>query len=114
MEEKKKIIELSVAEYDNVIADAYNGMTADYMHQNGITHIIRGVRNETDLVYEQELSLKMKQFDDKFETTILKCSEEFIKISSTLVRSLIKESKKIVNFVHENAVQYIENIVKNK
>ncbi|MBQ7760832.1 MAG: pantetheine-phosphate adenylyltransferase [Clostridia bacterium] len=114
MEEKKKIIELSISEFENAVADAYGGMTADYMHQKGITHIIRGVRNETDLAYEQNLANKMKEFDDTFETTILKCSNELKEISSSKVRELIRKGKKIVNFVHKNAIKYIENLTEQR
>ena len=33
LEQRKDIIELSVREFKNVIADAYDGLTADYMHK---------------------------------------------------------------------------------
>jgi pantetheine-phosphate adenylyltransferase len=114
MNEKKKIIELSVSDYSNVFADAYDGLTADYMHQRGITHIIRGARNEIDMEYEQNLANKMKEFDEKFETIILKCSDDFKEISSSKVREMIQNGKKIVNFVHNNAINYVENIIKNR
>lgn len=114
MDEKKKIIELSTSEFSNVIADSYDGLTVDYMHRKGITNIIRGARNEIDMNYEQDLANKMKEFDDEFETIILKCSDKFKEISSSMVRELIQSGKKIVNFVHKNAVEYVENIIKNR
>ncbi len=114
LEEKKKIIELSISEFSNAIADAYEGLTADYMHQRGITHIIRGVRNEVDSAYELELADKMREYDDKFETIILRCSKDFENISSSRVRNLVQEGENIAEFVHKNAVNYIEKIISQR
>ena len=37
LEQRKKIMELSVGEMENVIVDAYDGLTADYMHKKNIS-----------------------------------------------------------------------------
>ena len=34
LEERKKIIELSTLNFENVIVDAYDGLTSDYMHKH--------------------------------------------------------------------------------
>lgn len=108
LEERKKIIELSTLNFENVIVDAYDGLTSDYMHKNDINYIVRGVRNENDLVYEQSLAKKMEEFDENFHTILVNCSEERKSISSTLVKERIKKGKKIVNFVHKNAIEFIK------
>ena len=56
LEEKKEIMRLSFEGFDNIIIDTYDGMTADYMHDKGITKIVRGIRGEKDIPYEKELS----------------------------------------------------------
>lgn len=99
MEQKKKLIELSIDKFKNAVADAYVGLTADYMHARGITHIIRGVRNGQDLVYEKDLAQKMKDFDPSFDTEIIMCSPEYAHISSTLVREKIKNGESLVGLL---------------
>ena len=111
MEQKKRLIELSVKEYKNAVADAYSGMTADYMHQNGITRIVRGYRNEKDLEYENWLAEKMQEIDPTFETEIIKCEEKFSQISSTEVRRLIKKGESFCDFVPKAAVDQIKSYV---
>lgn len=95
MEQKKKLIELAVRDFKNVVADAYSGWTADYMHKHGITYIVRGMRNEVDLAYEKNLSQKMKEFDPDFDTEIIKCKSKYAHISSTAVREALEKGEEL-------------------
>ncbi|MBQ7225036.1 MAG: pantetheine-phosphate adenylyltransferase [Clostridia bacterium] len=95
LEQKKRLIEMAISGYKNAIADAYSGLTADYMHKMGITHIIRGVRDEQDMVYEKNLAQRMSSFDTNFETEIIKCGDAFSKISSTAVRDRLKQGEDV-------------------
>ena len=105
LEERKKIISLSVSDLDNVIVDAYSGLTADYMNQNGITHIVRGIRNEQDKEYEIKLANKMKEFNSKFETELIMCDDEFKEISSTEARKRIKSKELLNGIVHAKVIE---------
>lgn len=110
MEQKKKLIELSIGKFKNAVADAYVGYTADYMHEHGITHIVRGVRNEKDLAYEKNLAQIMKDFDSSFETEIIECKTEYAHISSTLVREMIASGKSLDGLLPDEIVNVVEHI----
>ncbi len=117
MEQKKKLIELAVSDFKNAIADAYVGLTVDYMHNNGITHIIRGVRNEQDIEYEKILAEKMKEFDSSFKTEIIMCNAEYANISSTAVRKSLKSAENLEAFLPNKIISpikqmYLENLSK--
>ena len=107
LEQRKEIIELSTKDFPNVIADAYDGLTVDYMHEKGITQIVRGVKNESELEYENNLAKSMNEYDSSFQTTFLVCDEKFNGISSTLVRNLLNQNQSIENIVHKNALEKI-------
>lgn len=107
LEQRKKFIELSTVDFKNVIADAYDGLTADYMHKMNITHIIRGIKNEKEIEYEKNLANAMKKYDSSFETIFLVCDEKFNEVSSTLVRNLLNNNESIKEYVHENALGMI-------
>ena len=107
LEQRKEIIKLSTENLPNVIADAYDGLTVDYMHNNGITHIIRGIKNERELDYENNLAKIMKQFDKNFETIFFECDEKYNGISSTLVRNLLNNNESIDRYVNKNALEKI-------
>jgi len=114
LEERKKIIELSTKEFENVVADAYDGLTADYMHENGITQIVRGIKNEQEIEYEEKLAKTMSEYDANFKTTFFKCDKRLENISSTLVRNMLKSNKSIKEYVHYNAFNAIVQMYQNK
>jgi len=107
MEQKKKLMELSLSDFSNVVVDAYDGLTADYMHEHDIYTIIRGIRNDDDLAYETELAMKMKEFDEAFSTVLIKADEKYSEISSTIVKERILKRKSIQGLVHPNAEKAI-------
>lgn len=74
----------------NIHADMFSGLTSDYIHSVGAKFIVRGARNAVDYDYEYDLSLIMKRFDPEFETLIIPSSPEYLAISSTYVRELLK------------------------
>ena len=109
LEQRKEIIELTTKEFPNVIADAYDGLTVDYMHEKGITQIVRGVKNESELEYENNLAKAMNEYDSSFQTTFLVCDDKFNGISSTLVRNLLNQNQSIENIVHKISSCFTEN-----
>jgi pantetheine-phosphate adenylyltransferase len=109
LNQRKELIELSVRDIPNVVADAYLGLTAEYMNQRGITKIVRGIRSEKDEKYEIELANAMKEFNPNFDTSFIYCDEQFSEITSTVVRDRIKKGQDLFGFVPE---QIIESLMK--
>ena len=107
LEQRKELIYKSISSIPNAIADAYGGLTVEYMHEKGITIIIRGIRDEEDELYENELAKKMKECDENIETILIKCNNNLKHISSSLVRKKIVKGEKITGLVHSN----IENLI---
>ena len=110
MEQKKALIAKAISGFGNAIADAYVGLTADYMHAHGITQIVRGVRNEQDLAYENNLAQIMKDFDPSFDTEIIECKSEYAHISSTLVREKIQSGESCENLLPREVVDMINSL----
>ena len=112
LNERKEIIEKSIKDLSGAIADAYNGLTADYMNKNGITHIVRGVRNEQDRAYEISLAEKMQEFNPEFQTELVSCPESLARVSSTEARKRIKEGNALDGILHLHAIEYIKELYK--
>ncbi len=109
MEQKKALIQKATKEFHNVIADAYVGLTADYMHKNGISHIVRGVRNEQDMAYEENLAQKMKEFDSDFATEIVSCEEKYANISSSNVREKIINNEPLDDMLPKEIINLLND-----
>lgn len=114
LEEKKEIMRSSLKEFDNVVVDAYNGLTADYMHLHGINKIVRGIRNDEDRKYEQKLAETMKNFDKEFDTIFIDCDRQYENISSTYVREKIQNGEDISGLVSPKAQKLIIKIFNSK
>ena len=114
LEQKKALISKAISGFENAVADAYAGMTADYMHFHDITHIVRGVRNEQDMEYEKKLAQIMKGFDQRFDTEIIKCGSEYAHISSTLVRQKIENGESLEKLLPREIIDDIDSYKVNK
>ena len=112
LNERKEIIEKSIAELSGAIADAYSGLTADYMNKNGITHIVRGVRNEQDRAYEISLAEKMQEFNPEFQTELVSCPESLAHVSSTEARKRLREGVSLDGILHPKAIEFIQKTTK--
>ena len=112
LSERKEIIEKSIKDLSGAIADAYSGLTADYMNKNGITQIVRGVRNEQDRAYEISLSEKMQEFNPEFQTELVSCPESLAHVSSTEARKRIREGANLDGILHPKAIEFIQKLTK--
>lgn len=73
---------------------SYNCLTADLLKKENATCIIRGIRNESDLAYEQEIA-QANYTLFQVETIFLLASPHLQQVSSSLVRELEKYGKDV-------------------
>lgn len=81
---------------NNVSCVIIDGMLSDFAFRNDITLFIRGYRNEQDLSYEKTLAKVNKNFCT-IETLFIESKKP--EVSSSLVRSLLKEYWDISSYV---------------
>lgn len=85
-EERLLKIRAMFADEPRVEATSYTGMTIDLCHKVGAGFIVRGVRDEKDLDYEQTIAAVNQQLDPTIDTVILLADLAHKNISSTLER----------------------------
>lgn len=109
-EERLEMIRLATADVDaRIVADVYEGMTADYMHSHGITTIVRGIRNGADLAYERALAAAMREADPAFETVFLLADEATLTVSSTAVREALLTGESLSALLPPAVESYIRS-----
>ena len=89
LEERKHFIAKAFENQPKIIVKSYTGLTAMFCVLEEAKYIIRGLRNTTDLNYEQpvaQTNYKMAQVESIF----LVCSPEVSNISSTIVRDVMR------------------------
>ena len=89
------------APYPNVRVLAYGGLTVDLLRREGARFYVRGIRNGTDYDYEAQLNyINMDMYPDMV-TVFLPTRQEFLHISSSLVKDALRFHKSVDNYVPE-------------
>lgn len=98
-EERREMIEKSVADIPNVEVDCYDGLLADYAGQKKACAIIKGLRAMSDFEYEFQMALTNKKLNPDVETLFLTTRAENMYLSSSMVRLIASMKGDISDFV---------------
>ncbi len=84
---------------DRVEVKSFDSLLVDFMKKEGIDTIVRGVRLFTDFEYELQIALTNFRLAG-VETVFMMPSQEFIHISSTIVRDIASYCGNLEGIVH--------------
>lgn len=88
LEERIGMARAALGDTPNISVDGYNGLTVDYVRQQGLKVIIRGLRAVSDFEYEFQLATMNRHLRSEVETIFLTPAEEYTFVSSTFVREI--------------------------
>ena len=100
LSERIEMFKKSTEEFsDRVIVEGFEGLLVNFMRKYNTKIIVRGVRLFTD--FEYELQIAMTNYNlDKVETFFLMPSQEYIHISSSIVKDIAYNHGDLSNLVH--------------
>ncbi len=78
---------------------SFDGLTVDYAQEIGARAIIRGVRAMSDFEYEFEMALMNKHLFADVETVFMMPSQEFLFVSSSRLKELVRFGRDVEEFV---------------
>lgn len=87
-EERKQLIEKSLAHLKNVKVDIFGGLTVEYMKTAKAQVIVRGLRAVVDFEYEMTMANMNRKLAPDFETMLVFASPEYYYISSRGVKEV--------------------------
>ena len=90
---------------DRVVVDNYKGLAIDYCNQNDVQLIVRGIRDEKDLEYENRMA-KWNKENGSIDTLIIKGKENHI--SSTKVRERLRDNLSVKGFAPDEIREILE------
>jgi len=90
LEERIKMVNVSINECDNARAIGFDNLTIDLAHTLNAKILIRGLRAVSDFEYELQLGYLNNSLDDTIETVYLMPNLQSAFISSSIVRNLLK------------------------
>lgn len=78
----------------------YDDLTVEFADKHNLRVIVRGLRAVSDFEYEFQLATMNRHLTDKVETVFLTPTEEYMFVSSTLVREIAGYGGDVDPFVH--------------
>ncbi|MBB5182030.1 pantetheine-phosphate adenylyltransferase [Catenisphaera adipataccumulans] len=107
--QRRQWIEEACADLDNVTVRVQHGLTADACRQAGVHVLIRGIRNENDFSYEQNMDFMNHEIDENLDTICFFTRPEYQYCSSSNVKELLKYHQDISHFVPDCVWKGVKN-----
>ena len=82
---------------DNVSVAIITGLVADYCQKENITYLVRGLRNTSDYLYEENIAKINNEINPDLKTVYFRADNDVI--SSSMIRELVKHNKDISKYV---------------
>ena len=109
-EERVDFIKRTTGHLKNVEAVSFNGMLVEFARENNCKVIIKGLRAVSDFEYEFQMALANKSQAEEVETLFLTTSQEYMFLSSSIVKELARYNGDLSALVPKE----IENEILNK
>ncbi len=99
--ERVRVIHETFADTPQVEVTSFSGLLVDFMRQSGARVMIRGMRAVSDFEYEFQLALMNRRLWPLVETVFLTPNEEFIYLSSRVIKEIWALGGDVSSFVPE-------------
>jgi pantetheine-phosphate adenylyltransferase len=105
-EQRLSWVKNTFADLAHVRVELYEGLTVDFCKQNKANFILRGARSAADFEYERSIALMNKSLSNEIETIVLFADSQWISLSSTIIRELIKNKGEVSQFLPQGVHVY--------
>ena len=109
-EEKLELVKTAVADLDNVEAELYQGLLADYAVERGANVIVRGVRNATDFDVEYQLAQINSSIHPGLESMMLPASPQYQHFSSSMAREMIRYGQPLEKYLPASIIPMVNEL----
>ena len=91
----------------NVKVEVYEGLVAEFARQNQIRYMIRGLRNNMDYNYEENIAEVNKLINPDVENIYFRA--ENVAVSSSMVKELYTYGRDISKYVPKKVLAYMQS-----
>lgn len=88
VEERVELIKKSTQNLKNVKVKAFNGLLINFMQQNNLNVIVKGLRAVSDFEYEFQMALMNNKLNSQIETFFMMTNAEYSYLSSSSVKQV--------------------------
>jgi pantetheine-phosphate adenylyltransferase len=108
LEERRSLVEKSVAELPRVEVDTFEGLLVDYVQRRGGHAVLRGLRAVSDFEFEFQLALMNRKLNERIETIFMMPKESYTFLSSRVIKEVARLGGEIGCFVPEPVRQALK------
>lgn len=113
VEERVELVKKCTVGLDNVVADSYMGLLADYARQQGAVAVIKGLRAVSDFEDEFQQALINKKLNGEIETVFMAASSENMFLSSSVIKQVCMLGGDVTPFLpKEVSKEIIDKLMK--
>lgn len=102
IEERLKLLEIALKEYDNVEIVPFNGLLVNFMRQKNAYTIVKGLRAISDYEYELQMALLNKYQSPEIETLFMMSDINYSYLSSSAVKEIARNGGRIEGLVPDS------------
>jgi len=108
MEERVKMMRLSIAHLHNVKVDAYDGLVSEYARYHNACALIKGLRAVSDFEYEFQMAQINKRLNPDLETVFINADSNYTYLSSSMVKEIARSGADLSGFVPTSVEEFIK------
>ena len=114
LQERVQLAQNVFADYGNVKVVGFSGLLMQFVQDQHAQVVVRGLRAASDFEYEFQLAGMNRKLYPKLETLFLTPSEQYMFVSSSLVREVAKLGGHVDQFVSRSVEEAIRAKLKNE
>lgn len=99
MNERIEMVKCAIKQFNNVSVLPLKGLLVSFLKENNIKFVLRGLRAVSDFDYELQLALTNKNLYPSLETVFIMSSNNYIFLSSSIVREIAGFNGDVSKFV---------------
>ena len=107
LDERAEMARLTLSDLPDVEVITDSGMLVDLFDRIGADVIVKGIRNEKDRAYEEEMARFNLSRNPRAKTVFLEAADDYETVSSTGVRRLLFEEKSPEALVSPAVLEYL-------
>ena len=110
LEQRTEMLRLTCRNHPRVKIVTFAGTVAELLNREETPFYVRGIRNTVDFEYENANYFATRKLDENVRAIYLPCRQEYLHISSSMVRSSLAFGTPIDDYVSEEVKRFIEEV----
>lgn len=113
LEERVGMVRDAVRPWPEIQVEGFDGLLVDYLKSKGMYVVLRGLRAYSDFEHEFQMALTNRKLYDGIRTIFMMPSEEFVHVSSHMVKEVASLGGDVSRFVPENVAQRLAEVFRS-